>query len=597
MRGKMTPSSSQTDPQLRAPRKQRRASAHRRRTLSAVAGAAAAAMLVAACGGGATSNKPTSSGTTTTTTGKGASSGSSAVLTVEGNPPGPVTKTFNPFDPTSALVSLDIPSLIYEPLLQFDLVKPGTIYDWLAKSYAWSNGGKTLTFQLRQGVKWSNGTPFTSADVAFTYNLIKNNPSINSGGLTISSVSAPSTYTVVLNFPTAQYTNLYAIASETYIVPKAQWSSVSNPATYPDANPVGTGPWTLKTFASTGVTLTANPNYWGGAPAVKTIYVPAYDSNTSANLNLENGTLDWAGNFVSDLKAVYTAKSPSTNKSWFPGINTVTLQPNLTQFPTNQLAVRQAVSAAISRQTISTDGEQGLEPPATNASGLVLPTQKVYLAAGGSSYTISTAANPSKAESILTAAGWTKGSNGYFQKGGKTLSITLIDPSSYTDYATDDSIIATELKAAGIKATFQGLSVGAWTTDVATGNFQMTLRYSNQGPTPYQMFQGWLDDSTTAPVGKTASGDFERFYSSAAEADLKAFAATNSLSAQVAAIGGLEKLVATQLPVIPVVYGAAFDEYNTTHFTNWPSPSNPYDIGQPTSPAMEVVALHLKPVG
>jgi peptide/nickel transport system substrate-binding protein len=570
--------------------KPKRSRRPRTRAVSVVAGTAAAALLFAACGSSATS-KPSSNSSKPST-----SNSSTVALTVEGNPPGPVTKTFNPFDPTSAINELDIASLIYEPLLQFDLVKPGTIYDWLAKSYAWSDGGKTLTFQLRHGVKWSNGTAFTSADVAFTYNLIKNNSAINSGGLTISSVSAPNPYEVVLTFPTAQYTNLYAIAGETYIVPKAQWASVSDPATYADANPIGTGGWTVKTFSSTGITLTANPDYWGGEPAVKTIYVPAYDSNTSANLNLENGTLDWAGNFVSDLSQVYTAKDPSTHKSWFPGINTVTLQPNLAEFPTNQLAVRQAVSAAIDRQTISTDGEDGLEPPATNASGLVLPTQKAYLASGGSAYTISTSADPAKAEKILENAGWKKGSNGYFQKNGRTLAITLIDPSSYTDYSTDDSIIATELKAAGIDATFNGLSVGAWTSDVALGDFQMTLRYSNQGPTPYQMFQGWLDDTTTAPIGKSASGDFERFYSPAAESDLKAFAATDSLSAQVAAIGGLEKIVATQLPVIPVVYGAAFDEYNTTHFTNWPSPSNPYDIGQPTSPAMEVVALHLKPV-
>ncbi|MDA8063464.1 MAG: ABC transporter substrate-binding protein [Actinomycetota bacterium] len=579
----------------RAARRASERHARSRTRIAGVAGAAAAALLLAACGSSASSatSSPTPSAAVSTHPG---SSASAVALTVEGNPPGPVTKTFNPFDPTSAINELDIASLVYEPLLQFDIVKPGTIYDWLAKSYSWSNGGRTLTFHLRQGVKWSNGTPFTSADVAFTYNLIKDNPSINSGGLTISKVLAPNASTVVLDFPTAQYTNLYAIAGETYIVPKAQWASVKDPATFADANPIGTGGWTVSKFASTGITLTANPRYWGGKPKVETIYVPAYDSNTSANLNLENGTLDWAGNFVSDLSQVYTARDPRTHKSWFPGINTVTLQPNLDEFPTNQLAVRQAVSAAIDRKTISADGEDGLEPPATNASGLVLPTQKAYLAAGGSKYTISTSADPAKAEKILEAAGWKKGSNGFFQKGGKTLSITLIDPSSYTDYSTDDQIMVAELKKAGIDASFNGLSVGAWTSDVALGNFQMTLRYSNQGPTPYQMFQGWLDDSTTAPVGKSASGDFERFRSAAAEADLKAFAATDSLKAQVAAIGGLEKLVATQLPVIPVVYGAAFDEYNTTHFTNWPSPSNPYDIGQPTSPAMEVVALHLRPV-
>ena len=48
-------------------------------------------------------------------------------------------------------------------------------YPWLATTYNWSNGGKTITFTIRQGVKWNNGTPFTPADVAFTYNLVKKN--------------------------------------------------------------------------------------------------------------------------------------------------------------------------------------------------------------------------------------------------------------------------------------------------------------------------------------------------------------------------------------------------------------------------------------
>ena len=51
------------------------------------------------------------------------------------------------------------------------------------------DGGKSITFTIRQGVKWSNGTPLTPADVAFTYNYMKKNAAINLGGLNISSVT------------------------------------------------------------------------------------------------------------------------------------------------------------------------------------------------------------------------------------------------------------------------------------------------------------------------------------------------------------------------------------------------------------------------
>ena len=57
----------------------------------------------------------------------------------------------------------------------------------------------------------------------------------------------------------------------------------------------------------------------------------------------------------------------------------------------------------------------------------------------------------------------------------------------------------------------------------------------------------------------------------------------------------IEPYVATNVPIIPTVYGAAFDEYNTAHFSGWPSASDPYESGSPNAPTNEVVVLHLKP--
>lgn len=80
--------------------------------------------------------------------------------------------------------------MIYEPLLQFDVLKPNVIYPWLAKSWKWSDGDKALTFELRHGVRWTDGKPFTSADAVFSFKLIKDNAALNSQGITFASVSA-----------------------------------------------------------------------------------------------------------------------------------------------------------------------------------------------------------------------------------------------------------------------------------------------------------------------------------------------------------------------------------------------------------------------
>ena len=185
------------------------------------------------------------------------SSASSPPLIMESSPENTITQDFNPLTPTAAPYGMGATGLIYEPLIQFDLAAPPKYYPWLATKFAWSNGGKSITFTIRNGVKWTDGTPFTAADVAFTFNLVKKNTAINLNGLDISSVST-SGNTVTVNFPTAQYTNLENIAGEV-ILPEHIWSTVGNPATYTDANPVGTGPWMLSTFTPEGFTLKANP--------------------------------------------------------------------------------------------------------------------------------------------------------------------------------------------------------------------------------------------------------------------------------------------------------------------------------------------------
>ncbi|HEX6525887.1 MAG TPA: ABC transporter substrate-binding protein [Streptosporangiaceae bacterium] len=532
----------------------------------------------------------------------GKSSGSSsATLVMEGSPLGSMPRVFNPFSPVDPANTAGATNLVYEPLLQFNLVKPGTIYPWLATAYNWSNGGKTITFTLRGGVKFTDGEAFNAANVAWEFNLLKSNVVVNQNGLPIDSASATNPTTVVINFTRPVYTLLYFIAGNLAMLPEGVWSKV-NPATYPDTNPVGTGPYQVSVFTSQGMTLTRNPHYWGGVPPVAKVQFPAYSSNTSANLALEQGQLDWAGNFVQNIKTAFVDKNPSTNHYWDAPLSTQNLLPNLTAFPFNGgaagLAVRQAVSYGINRTVISTDGEDSQQPGATgpaSLTGLVMPTDQSYVTPETSG--LVTSYDPAKAKQVLQAAGWKMGGNGIFELNGKPLAFTIEDPSAYTDYITTDQIIAQELKQVGMDVSVQGVSVQKFGTDVNDGTFQMVNRYSTVGPTPYFMYDQFLDDSITAPIGKNATGDFERFYSPQAQALLAQFAATNDPATQLNAIVGMEKIVATQLPVIPIIYSVAWFDYSTSKFTGWPSPSDPYDPGQPEGPYDEYTILHLKPVG
>jgi peptide/nickel transport system substrate-binding protein len=556
-----------------------------------VAAATVLAVGLAACGS-------SGSGSGSSSNGSGGSN-SSRALVMESSPETSITDDFNPYATTQAAYGMGATGLIYEPLVEFNLASTTVQYPWLATKYAWSNGGKTITFTIRQGVKWSNGTPFTPADVAFTYNLMKKNAAINLGGLTISSVST-SGDTVTLTFPTAQYTNLENIAG-VGILPSSVWSKAGNPATFADPKPVGTGPYELGSFTSQGFTLVKNPHYWQPSKVkVAKVYFPAYTSNTGALSALFSGQIDWTGNYIPGLKKNFVNTDPAHHHYYEAANGDESLEPNLTKWPLSDLAVRKAVSLAVDRGVLGAEGEAGLENPVTNATGLTLPAFQAW-AAPVANMTISAHADAAAAEKVLETAGYKKGSNGYFQKNGKTVAFTIISPSAYTDMAEVDSIAAQELRAAGIDATFQGLSVNAWNADVADGNFQMTEHWSNGGISPYAEYNGWLN---SALATSSATGDYERLKNPALDADLNKLAGAATVADQAQLLVPLEKYVAANLPIIPLETAAEWFEYNSQHFVGWPTQSNPYESGQPSgtnngpgSGTDLVVILHLSPAG
>jgi len=209
------------------------------RGLMAVAAVGLLAAGLGACG---------KSGTTGSGGGGSNKSSASNTLVMESSPETTITQDFNPFVPTGAPWGMGATGLIYEPLLQFDIAAPPKYYPWLATSYTWSNGGKSVTFAIRQGVKFNNGTAMTPADVVFTYQQVAKTSAINLAGLPITSVTS-SGNNVTINFSTAEYLNLQEVAGVP-IVPKSIWASQSNPSTFTDSTPVGTGPYALKTFTS-----------------------------------------------------------------------------------------------------------------------------------------------------------------------------------------------------------------------------------------------------------------------------------------------------------------------------------------------------------
>jgi peptide/nickel transport system substrate-binding protein len=557
--------------------------------MKGLAAAAVLCMAVAACSSSAASSPSSSK----------SPSAAGKPLVIDDTPISPMTDTFNPYSATSTGYVVGAEALYNEPLMIFNTLNPQQApYDILATAYKWSNGGRTITFTIRSGVKWSDGKPFSASDVAFTFNMIRTAAGLETDGTPVpASATAPNATTAVLNFKQPEYANLFLIA-QTYIVPQHIWAKVK-PSTFTDTNPVGTGPFVLDKFTPQGFTLKKNPDYWGKV-SVPEISYPAYTANFNIVNPLASGQIDYAGNDIANVQNVYLAKSPD-NHTWYtkaPYLNpnsVVSLFFNVTKTPLNDPKVRQAISYGINRQQLSSQGETGYEAPETSTSGLLLPSAQSYLSPSLAN-NLPAAGDPAKVTSILTSDGYKK-VGGKWMKNGKPISFSISDPIPYSDYYLDAQDISHELDALGFSVTVNGIGNPAvWDGDLTNGTYDTAIHWSNQGPTPYQIYDNWLDETLSAPVGKPAAGDVGRYKDPAAQAALSQFAASASTAGQHAAITKLENIMNAQVPVAPLLAGADWYEFSTRNYTGWESATNPFMNPTPGSPYLEETILHLKPV-
>src|SRR2546425_10575099 len=206
------------------------------------------------------------------------SSGSKTAVTISNEQGTTWTCGFNPFNSSVNFLSA---GTVYEELTFVNGLKSGQTTDWLASSYKWSNANKTLTFTIRKGVKWTDGTPLTAADVLYTFNLIKKYPALdlNASWAVLKSMTQKGDQ-IVFQFKTAAVPYFYYIADQTPIVPQHIWSSIKNPTTYKDDHPTGTGPYTMSSCSPQVIKYKKNPSYLqSGKPAIDTVYYPAFTSN------------------------------------------------------------------------------------------------------------------------------------------------------------------------------------------------------------------------------------------------------------------------------------------------------------------------------
>jgi peptide/nickel transport system substrate-binding protein len=517
-------------------------------------------------------------------------SSAGGTLTIQGDNGSPtLVENFNPLVASSELHGT---YLIYTPL---EIPSPidGSYTPFLATGFTFTNP-TTLVYTIRQGVKWSDGKPFTPADVVFTFNLLKKYPALDGNGVwsQISGISASGNdVTITFKAPNVPFA---ATIAQTPIVPQHIWSKISDPAKFTNTHPVGTGPFVLSTFAPTQYTLVKNPGYWAAssiAPA-KVVFPAQSTSQATNQLAVSSGQFDWAYTFLPDVQKTYIDRDPAHNKYWFPPGGTIALYLNLTQSPNNNTSFREGISQALNRTAIAEKAVNGYMSQAS-LSGLILPNLQKWLDPSLPDHGLVTQ-DTSAAMSDFAKAGYTQSGGKLVNSSGTQASLTIVMPNSFSDWVAAATEIKNELTAVGISVTLDLPQYAQYSQEIQAGTFDGAIGGFGGTGNPYTDFNNALNSTFAAPVNTPTANNFERFTSTAVDHALATLAAATSSAAQQQATNTLEMTMYNTVPVVLLYYGGSWGLFSTKHFTGWPSASDPYTLPTNYNNALLTVVTHLK---
>jgi peptide/nickel transport system substrate-binding protein len=496
------------------------------------------------------------------------------------------TKNFNPFTSTGVPSGQFVKGAIYEGLTVSPEGGKPTL-PWLARSWKWSNGNKTLTLNLAKGAKWSDGKPLTSTDVVYSLTAGKQNKIMDIVGYTrpdtnIASVKGKGTYAVVINLKTPDSQFVGAVLNQAIVIPRHIWSKVAKPETFTNPNPVGSGPFTKITrFTTQDYVFSKNSKYWqAGKPLINCLEYVQATSNDAALALIQSGQVDWTHNFVPNVEKAYEAK----DKAHYHAFYATTAYPislvfDNNVYPYSIVAFRHALSMAIDRNTVSKLGEYGYAPP-TDAIGLngLFPHWVVDPAVKAQAKSLATY-NPTAAKKLLTDNGFTYKGNKLYDPKGNPVGLDIHVISGWSDWVASNQIITKNLQAIGIDSNVKlEPSWDAWFPNAYATNNPTLLWQTGSQASPYGFFNSNLGQNSVFPSGKDSSstGNWSHTYDPKAQPLLDQWKVTLNPEKQQGIATQLEKLFLQDMPIIPLFIGPRWSTYSTKYFHCFNSPSNFY---------------------
>lgn len=343
----------------------------------------------------------------------------------------------------------------------------------LAESWDISDDGKTYTFHIRDGVKFSDGEVCDANAIKANFDAIIENKDrhtwLEMMNLLVG-VSAPDDKTFVIELSEPYYpllTELGVTRPFAMISPKA----MKDGSTKDGVNAyIGTGPYVLTDFVTDEYAVfEANENYWGEQPKIKKITVKVIPDNQTRILALEKGEIDMIfGKNMIDADAInqYTGNDKFTVSLSDP-TSTRQIVLNTTRDVLADKEVRQALQHATNKQAISDGIFYGLEQPADTLFAKTVPYCDIDL----EPY----AYDVELAQSMLNEAGWVVGSDKIREKDGQKLNIDLLYNSDSVTEKAIAEYLQSEYQKIGISLNIHGEEEQSYRDNMKAGNFDMVF--------------------------------------------------------------------------------------------------------------------------
>jgi len=510
----------------------------------------------------------------------------SETLYVSGAAWGPPS-TWNPFQPGSLANTTGTIGNLYEFLFAYDPLS-GEMTPWLAESGEWVDG-TTYAITLRDGLTWSDGEALTADDVAFTFELGNQYAAMWFSPMWeyLTGVTVVDDLNLEFTFVDPLYqeweNNLYNIP----IVPEHLWADRTEEdiITGANENPIGSGAYLYESHSEDRNVWVRNDNWWGidvfGEPTPYRIVDIRTSSNNIALGMVLKGELDLSNNFLPGVAELANNGYVDTYFAGAPymlSANTAVLFLNTTKPPMDDPAFRRALAFAINTDDIVEVAYANLVQ-AADPTGL-LPNLNQYVDQAvvdelGWSY------DPAEAMSILDAAGYVMGDDGFYNMpDGTDIALEVTCPFGWTDWMAAINVIATSAQEAGINIVAATPDYGAWNDGLQGGTFDMTLNnWAALSNTPWTLFNLLFRH----PIqDQMQSGNFGR-YENQEIFDLVDALAEVPMSDQqgiIDACSAIEELMLTEVPMIPLWYNGLWAQFSSATWTNWPTE----DSAAPTLP-------------